>query len=236
MFRRRPRHGPAQRGRALSLPTINHIQQCIERAAPEAPIRQRLPDPKENTGEQNSGCRPGAYRVSHRCSGPADQNVGHRSVHCFVRVFAWDRAGAAPPFAALPRAHVFVHRPQAVMSMSPSRSGAGPARVGMPRLQRRRPDATALVDAFPRTDRPDDPFGMPHPYPAAGPLARSGRDEVAVGLTGSRAHGRCAARTLAILSNRVGAHGPQYPVATSIRFRRGARDCMPALPAGDEAA
>jgi hypothetical protein len=32
------------------------------------------------------------------------------------------------------------------------------------------------------------PLAVPHPYPVADPLGRSGRDEVAVGLTGTRAH------------------------------------------------
>ena len=81
---------------------INHIQRWIERAGPTmAPILRLLRDLKQNTGAQNSGCRPRPYRVfgrgpesvvfasfEHRASSvPAvgnPENSRHRSVQCFV--------------------------------------------------------------------------------------------------------------------------------------------------------
>ena len=191
---------------------------------------------EENTREQtlNARWRPTQLLTP---SGSADQNVRHRSVKCFRQRF-----GRVIEPAEHRRSQ---HCRERMCSFIASRASkpscrcrrpdrvTGPARVRMPRLQRRRPDAR-LVDVVPGTGRPGDPLGMPHPYPAARPLARSGCDEVTVGLTGTRAHGSWATSTLPILSNSVGT--PQYPVAKSIRLQRDAGDSVLALPAGDEAA
>ena len=106
---------------------------------------------------------------------PVIEPVRHRrSQHCHERMCSFIASRARKPSCRCRR---------------PNRVN-GPARVCMPRFQRHRPDAMELDDAIPGTDRPGDPLGMLHRYPAAGPLARSGRDEVAVGLTGTRTHGR----------------------------------------------
>lgn len=204
-----------------------------KRQAPEHPMfwqrfraglaLDALRDPKQNTGDQNPGCRPGPYRVF-----PTKRWTPGRPV--FRRRSGAERSQPAPPFSALPRAHGFVchlpHHPgRRHRWRRPDRTN-GPARACRPRLRRRRPDTTAVVDVLPRIDRPGEPLVVPHPYPVGDPLGRSGRDGVGAGFTGTRP----------IPSKSVGRDKPQYPVTKSTCFRHGARGSVLAVPAGDEAA
>ena len=103
------------------------------------------------------------------------------------------RASAALPFTALLRAHVFVRHllvSKSSSSISPSRSGertGACVHASSPETSPRK--RLALGDVIRSSDKPSDPLGVPPPHPAANPLGQSRRDEVAVGLTGTRAHG-----------------------------------------------
>ncbi len=154
-------------------------------------------------------------------------------------------------FAALPRARVFVRHllvVQVVLSIRRPDRVNGPARVGGPRLRRRRPDTMALADVLRRIDRPGDPLGAPSVSGWRPVWAAPDAMRLAVGLTGTRAHLGCVAEDsgrplmglsaaiMPILSKNIGGDRPQYPVAKSIHFRHSAGRSVLATLAVDEAA
>ena len=80
------------------------------------------------------------------------------------------------------------------------------------------PDAMKVGVVFAGCILPPDGLPIPHPYPAAGPRARSGRDGVGVVCfcLGSGWSPRVA--RVPFLRMSIGGHGPQVPVTESMRF------------------
>jgi hypothetical protein len=163
--------------------------------------------------------------------GPAPrQNTGYRGVQCFVSVLGARSSQPGTTVASTAESMSVRMSPPGDSSRChrcgrPDRVN-GPARVCMPRLQRRRPDTTAVGDVLLRTGRTGEPLVVPHPYPVVEPLGWSGRDGVGAGLAGTR---------VPILSKSVGGDKPQYPVGKSTSFDAWARRGMLAMLAGDAA-
>lgn len=156
-------------------------------------------------------------------------------------------SGQTPSFAALPKAHVFTRFSVAVNSIDRrQRMRTGPARADMGSLheicRRRDPtrsiardDGATSVRIRPRSANglhamrvgvvfagctlPPDGLSKPHPYPAAEPPARSGRDAVGVVCLCLGSGGSPRAAMVPILRVSVGGYRPQIPVKESMRLR-----------------
>ena len=135
-----------------------------------------------NVAALGSGRARRADMIAHRTMNRASDAQGHRYVNAYATRNKTLETSTVDAGRAQTRHHSRSAAENVCIRASPPGHGSrrrrwrrpdranGPARVCMPRLQRRRPDTMAVADVLSRIDRPGDPRGVPHPYPVADPV------------------------------------------------------------------